>query len=390
MTKKVLYILSVVGARPNFMKAAAVHKAIEKYNGSTHASGFHPGVQHSNRRSVEIVHKICHTGQHYDEKMSKIFFDDLELPRPDFYLGVGSGSHAEQTGKIMIEFEKVLLKEKPDLVLVVGDVNSTIACTLTAAKLGIKTAHVEAGLRSFDRDMPEELNRLLTDQLADFLFVTEQSGVDNLLREGINKNKIFFVGNVMIDSLVHYLPAAEKSDILAELRLQPREYVLVTLHRPSNVDVAGNLAEIMKSLGRIAHLKKVIFPVHPRTMKNINELEMMPENSRDLILTEPIGYIDFVALTKNAGLVITDSGGIQEETTYLGVQCITVRNNTERPVTVNVGTNHLTGTDLKKVEAAAAAVLHGKKKKGRIPDLWDGKAAERIVAALLEGMRGKE
>ena len=390
MYKNKLYIISVVGARPNFMKAAAVHKAIEKYNGSTQAAGFRPGVQRANNRTTEIVHKICHTGQHYDEKMSKIFFDDLELPRPDFYLGVGSGSHAEQTGRIMIEFEKVLQAEMPDLVVVVGDVNSTIACTLTAAKLGIKTAHVEAGLRSFDRDMPEELNRLLTDQLADYLFVTEQSGVDNLLKEGIDKNKIFFVGNVMIDSLMHYLPAAEKSDILNELRLSSGEYVLVTLHRPSNVDDPGSLTQIMKTLGNIAHIKKVIFPVHPRTMKNINELKMMPKNRGDLILTEPIGYIDFIALIKSAGLVITDSGGIQEETTYLGVQCINVRNNTERPVTVNVGTNHLTGTDLKKVEETAAAVLGGKKKSGRIPDLWDGKAAERIVEVLVEGMGSKQ
>lgn len=383
-------IISVVGARPNFMKVAPIHKAIAKFNSGNQS------FNHSINESLSIDHLICHTGQHYDEKMSKIFFDDLELPRPDFYLGVGSGSHADQTARIMIEFEKVLLTEMPDLVIVVGDVNSTIACTLTAAKLGIKTAHVEAGLRSFDRTMPEELNRLLTDQLADYLFVTEQSGVDNLLREGISKDKIFFTGNVMIDSLIHYLPKTESSTIFQDLDLiqtldhssiqSSDSYVLVTLHRPSNVDDPANLKQIVNTLNRLAEHRKVIFPVHPRTVKNLNDLPIKTFNQTSihsrLILTDPIGYIDFLALIKNAELVITDSGGIQEETTYLGVQCITVRNNTERPVTVNTGTNQLIGTDLNNVESAAMSVLNGNKKAGRIPELWDGHAAERIVDIL--------
>ncbi len=368
MTSNITKIISVVGARPNFMKVAPIHKALQKYS--------------------QINHLICHTGQHYDDNMSKIFFDDLELPKPDFYLGVGSGSHAEQTARIMIEFEKVLISEMPDLVIVVGDVNSTIACTLTAAKLGIKTAHVEAGLRSFDRTMPEELNRLLTDQIADYLFVTEQSGVDNLLREGINKDKIFFVGNVMIDSLMCYLPKAAESNIFNQLKLEREGYVLVTLHRPSNVDDPLNLVQIIQTLNQIANLRKVVFPVHPRTIKNINELPLQSFNHSTihsrLLLTKPAGYIDFLALLKNAELVITDSGGIQEETTYLGVQCITVRNNTERPVTVEVGTNQLIGTDLTKVETAAELVLQGNRKKGKIPDKWDGHAAERIAAILIE------
>lgn len=349
------------------MKVAPIQKAIEDYNKSA---------------GEKIEHRICHTGQHYDEKMSKIFFDDLELPRPDFYLGVGSGSHAEQTGRVMIEFEKVLLSEKPDLIIVVGDVNSTIACSLTAAKLGIKIAHVEAGLRSYDREMPEELNRLLTDQLADYLFVTEKSGVENLLKEGIDKKKIFFVGNVMIDSLVHYLPAVNKSKVLNEMGLRYHEYVLVTLHRPSNVDNPENLKSIMLMLNRLAGLRKIVFPVHPRTMKNIKDFNLITEVNDNFKLVEPIGYIDFITLIKNAELLVTDSGGIQEETTYLGVQCITMRNNTERPVTVEAGTNQLIGTDFGKVEEAAKKVLSGIKKKGNIPEKWDGHAAERIVKVL--------
>ncbi len=362
-------IISIVGARPNFMKVAPIQKAIENYNKSA---------------GKKIKHLICHTGQHYDEKMSKIFFEDLELPRPDFYLGVGSGSHAEQTAGVMIEFEKVLVSEKPDLIIVVGDVNSTVACSLVAAKMGTKIAHVEAGLRSYDREMPEEINRLLTDQLADYLFVTEKSGVENLLKEGIDKKKIFFAGNVMIDSLIHYLPAADNSIILDEMGLKHSGYVLVTMHRPSNVDDAENLKQIMHTLNRIAGLKKVVFPVHPRTMKNIKDLNLNSDSSKNILLTDPVGYIDFIALIKNAELLVTDSGGIQEETTYLGVQCITVRNNTERPVTVEVGTNQLIGTDLGKVEAAAKQVLNGKKKKGKIPDKWDGHAAERIVEVLMK------
>ncbi len=356
-------IISVVGARPNFMKVAPIHKAFKKYYN-------------------KVNHLICHTGQHYDKKMSKVFFEDLEMPQPDFYLGVGSGSHAQQTANVMIEFEKVMLAEKPDQIIVVGDVNSTVACSLVASKLNIKVAHVEAGLRSFDRTMPEEINRLLTDSISDYLFVTEESGLINLKNEGISDKKIFFVGNVMIDSLIQFLPKAEKSSILKEYALLPKDYILVTLHRPSNVDSKDFLKELMSLFKSLSVNKKIFFPVHPRTKKNLEESGYGSNFHKNVILTEPIGYIDFLSLTKNAELIITDSGGIQEESTYLGVQCITVRNNTERPITVKVGTNQLIGTDLKNVENAAKEILSGNIKNGNIPELWDGKAAERITEIL--------
>lgn len=357
-------IISVVGARPNFMKVAPIHKAFQKYN-------------------HDVKHLICHTGQHYDEKMSKVFFEDLEMPRPDYYLGVGSGSHAKQTANVMIEFEKILLSEKPDLIIVVGDVNSTVACSLVSSKLNIKVAHVEAGLRSFDRTMPEEINRLLTDAISDYLFVTEKSGLVNLEHEGIPKNKVYFVGNVMIDSLIQHLPKADESTVLKQYKLSPSDYILITLHRPSNVDSKEFLEELMVLFESLSSKCKIIFPIHPRTKKNLREAGYESKSYKNVILTEPIGYIDFLSLTKNAKLIITDSGGIQEESTYLGVQCITVRNNTERPITVEVGTNQLVGTDLKSVEKAASEVLSGKIKKGRIPELWDGKAAERISEILV-------
>jgi len=371
-----LKIISVVGARPNFMKVAPIHKAFNQ-----------PEFQGI------VKHLICHTGQHYDEKMSKVFFEDLELPVPDFYLGVGSGSHAEQTARIMIEFEKVLLSEKPDLVLVVGDVNSTIACTLTAAKLHIKTAHVEAGLRSFDRTMPEEINRLLTDSISDYLFVTEKSGMENLKREGVPEEKVFFVGNCMIDSLVSYLPEVKEKEKEEAERLRDEEtesgkYVLVTLHRPSNVDNREQLSKLISILNDLAQLRKVVFPVHPRTKKNLHDFGLLKDAQPNLIITHPIGYIDFIRLIKNAELVMTDSGGIQEETTYLQVQCITLRDSTERPVTVEIGTNQLLGEDLQAAYEAALRVLNGEKKIGRIPDLWDGHAAERIAGKLVEKFIG--
>jgi UDP-N-acetylglucosamine 2-epimerase (non-hydrolysing) len=355
-------IISVVGARPNFMKVAPLYNEFLKYK--------------------NIEHKICHTGQHYDEKMSKIFFDDLRLPKPDFYLGIGGGSHAEQTGKIMIEFEKVLLSEKPDLVIVVGDVNSTIACTLTASKLHIKTAHVEAGLRSFDRNMPEEINRLLTDSIADLLFVTEKSGLQNLANEGIPSDKIFFVGNVMIDSLNNFIKKAEGSTLIKEFGLTNKKFVLVTLHRPCNVDNKVQTQKLIKLLNRIGEERKIVFPIHPRTQKNWGEFGVKETLSENIILTDPIGYLDFINLIKHAELIITDSGGIQEESTFLGVQCITLRNSTERPVTVDVGTNQLLGNDLEKAEETALEILNGKIKDGRIPELWDGKASQRIVSII--------
>ena len=362
-SNKLKKIISVVGARPNFMKVAPIHRAFQKYN-------------------RQINHLICHTGQHYDEKMSKIFFNDLELPQPDFYLGVGSGSHAEQTGKIMIEFEKVLLQEKPDLIIVVGDVNSTIACSLTANKLHIPTAHVEAGLRSFDRNMPEEINRILTDAISDFLFVTENSGLVNLKNEGINPDKIFFTGNVMIDSLVHFLPKTVSSKIIEQLDITPGNYVLVTFHRPSNVDNFENLSALIDLLNSVSEKKKVVFPVHPRTKKNMDALNLTGRLGENVLMIDPVGYINFLALIKNACLIITDSGGIQEESTYLGIQCITVRTTTERPITVRIGTNQLVGEDFHKAWETASDVLNGRIKSGKIPELWDGRAAERICKII--------
>jgi UDP-N-acetylglucosamine 2-epimerase (non-hydrolysing) len=362
-----LKIISVVGARPNFIKMAPVHKVFQKHTG-------------------EVNHLICHTGQHFDKNMSKIFFEDLEVPKPDFYLGVSEGSHAEQTARIMIEFEKTILAEKPDLIVVYGDVNSTLACSLVASKLGIKIAHVESGLRSFDREMPEEINRIITDVLADFLFVSEPSGLINLKNEGIAENKIFFVGNVMIDSLVYYMPKIDNSQILNSLKLNKNKYILVTFHRPRNVDTKENLNKLIIFLNNLGKTRKVVFPIHPRTKKNINEFGLSGKFISNVLTTDPIGYIDFLALSKNAELVITDSGGIQEETTFMGVQCLTVRNNTERPVTVTLGTNQQIGTDLSEVEKAATAVLSGNIKNGSIPELWDGRTAERIVNILTNNL----
>jgi UDP-N-acetylglucosamine 2-epimerase (non-hydrolysing) len=358
-------IISVVGARPNFMKIAPIHRAFKKYSDS-------------------IQHLICHTGQHYDEKMSKVFFEDLELPKPDFYLGVGSGSHAEQTANVMIKFEEILLNEKPDMIIVVGDVNSTIACSLTAAKLHIKIVHVEAGLRSGDREMPEEINRVLTDAISDLLFVTEKSGIENLKKEGISNGKVFFIGNVMIDSLVYFKPKVNDSKILQSFELSPKNYVLVTLHRPSNVDSKEQLIKLIDVLNTLAEKRKVLFPIHPRTMKNLTDFNLVEKLNKNLILSEPIGYLDFLTLTSNAELIVTDSGGIQEESTYLGIQCITLRTSTERPITVEIGTNQLLGNDLEKAKNAALEVLNGKFKHGKIPDLWDGKAAQRIVDIITQ------
>ncbi len=358
-------IISLVGARPNFIKIAPLHKIFKTF-------------------SKEITHKICHTGQHFDENMSKIFFDELDLPKPDFYLGIGGGTHTEQTARIMIEFEKVLLQENPDLIIVPGDVNSTLAGALTASKMGIKIAHVESGLRSFDRSMPEEINRTVTDILADYLFVSEKSGIDNLSREGINSKKVFFVGNIMIDSLVHYLPAINASLITKDLELLIKNYILVTFHRPNNVDNLKSLKDIVNLLNNISLEKKVVFPIHPRTKGNLEKFGLLKQFAKNVLLTDPLGYVDFLALAKDAELVITDSGGIQEETTFMGIQCITVRNNTERPVTVDIGTNHLIGTDLNHVKDTAFKILKGAKKKGSIPELWDGKTAFRVIEILID------
>ena len=322
-------IFSVVGARPNFMKVAPLHRALKAYSDSLH-------------------HRIVHTGQHYDRAMSKVFFEDLELPQPDFYLGVGSASHAEQTAKIMVEFEKVLMKHRPDMVVVVGDVNSTVACSLVSVKMGVPVGHVEAGLRSFDRTMPEEINRLLTDAISEELFVSEPSGVTNLKREGVADHKIHLVGNIMIDSLVHHRQKAERSPVLETMGLSRGNFVLVTMHRPSNVDDASSLKDLLQGLGVLAKRIPVVFPVHPRTQKMIDEFKLLDRsrNAPNLKITEPLGYLDFLKLMMNASLLLTDSGGIQEETTFLGIPCLTLRENTERPITIELGTNELYGSDV--------------------------------------------
>jgi UDP-N-acetylglucosamine 2-epimerase (non-hydrolysing) len=348
------------------MKVAPLHRAFQKYS--------------------SIHHMIVHTGQHYDANMSKIFFEDLQLPQPDVYLGVGSGSHAAQTAKVMTEFEQVVLREKPDLVMVVGDVNSTLACSLVCSKLEIPVAHVEAGLRSFDRRMPEEINRLVTDAIANVLFVSERSGITNLKREGVPEERMFFVGNVMIDSLIQFLEKAKRSSIFEVLGVSGKNYVLVTLHRPSNVDVKENLERLLSMFEKIAQHLKIIFPIHPRTRKMIEQFGLSERARRNekLLLTDPIGYLDFLGLLNSASLVITDSGGIQEETTYLGVPCLTMRENTERPVTVSEGTNQLMGFDYDAVVKETEKVFQGGFKKGKIPELWDGHSAERIAKITAE------
>jgi UDP-N-acetylglucosamine 2-epimerase (non-hydrolysing) len=363
---KVIKIINVVGARPNFMKIAPIQRVMSTYE------------------NIETV--LVHTGQHYDKRMSKLFFDDLQMPQPDIYLNVGSASHAEQTARVMVEFEKVIEREKPDLVVVVGDVNSTAACSLVAVKMGVKVAHVEAGLRSFDRDMPEEINRLVTDVISDYLFVTEQSGLDNLKREGIPDKKVHFVGHVMIDSLIHFAEKAKHSAIMEELKVLPQDYALVTLHRPSNVDGKESFTRLLDAFSEIEKKLKIIFPIHPRSRKMIEQfgLQEKVDNMKNLHLLKPLGYLDFMKLMHNAKLLLTDSGGIQEETTYLGIPCLTMRENTERPVTVEIGTNVIVGSDTELIVKEVRKIIKGEAKKGEIPELWDGKAAERIVAILAE------
>ena len=358
-------IISVVGARPNFIKLAPLDKEFSKYK-------------------EKFCHKICHTGQHFDEKMSKVFFEDLDLPEPDYYLGVGSGSHAVQTAKIIIEFEKVLIKEKPDLIIVYGDVNSTMACSIVASKLNIKIAHVESGLRSFDRRMPEEINRIITDKLSDLLFVSEESGLKNLAKEGIDKSKIFFVGNIMIDSLVKYQHKIDNSKIINKLLLKKNDYVLATFHRPSNVDSDTDIKSLINLLNEISNRQKIIFPVHPRTLNKIDEIKIFNEISPNIIITNPLGYFDFLCLIKHALTIITDSGGVQEESTFMNVQCITMRDNTERPVTIDIGTNQLAGSNHLSVKKIANNIFNGNVKNGQIPKLWDGKTASRIINILLK------
>ncbi len=363
-------IINIVGARPNFMKMAPIIEAM-------------------NQHPKQIEHLLVHTGQHYDKKMSKAFFDDLGMPKPDIDLEVGSGSHAEQTAKIMVLFEKVCLREKPDLVIVVGDVNSTMACTITAKKLGIKVAHVEAGLRSRDMDMPEEINRLCTDVLCDYLFITDHFAEENLRAEGVAEEKIIFVGNVMIDTLLKHKTIAAQLDVLSKLGLQKKSYATLTMHRPSNVDDKKTLEEILRALEIISKDLPIIFPIHPRTKKMIDQLGLSHylnkgANVSGIWSTDPMGYLDFLHLNMNARLILTDSGGLQEEATVLGVPCITIRNNTERPITCEIGTNVIVGNSGKRILAAANDALSNEGGKKQIPEKWDGQSAIRIVDWLIK------
>ena len=359
-------IINICGARPNFMKIAPLMRAYR---------GHH-----------DISPLIVHTGQHYDANMSELFFKQLGIPEPDLNLDVGSGSHAVQTAEIMKRFEPVVLRHKPEWVVVVGDVNSTIACGLVAKKLGVKLAHVEAGLRSFDRTMPEELNRLLTDAISDLLFVSEPSGLENLKHEGIPDEKVHFVGNVMIDTLRANLEHAQRSKILNELGLREGRYNVVTLHRPSNVDDPAVFSGIADALEAIQQDLPTVFPMHPRTVHNLPKLGLADrlEAMKQLRIVEPLGYLDFLKLMANAAVVLTDSGGIQEETTILGVWCLTVRENTERPVTITSGTNALVGTNSNRIVSAYCQRRAEKLNHPPVPEKWDGQAAERIAQILRE------
>jgi len=366
-------VLLVAGARPNFMKIAPLVHAFSARKEVARAAGIDLGIS------------IVHTGQHYDANMSDVFFQELGIPTPDRHLDVGPGSHAEQTAKIMIAFEKVLLEDRPDLVVVVGDVTSTVACSLTAKKLGIRIAHVEAGLRSFDMTMPEEINRKLTDAISDLLFVTEESGMRNLLAEGVARERIFLVGNVMIDTLRRNMARVESLEFSLSEPVRAfcgtgRRYAVLTLHRPSNVDRKEILAPIWGAISEIARDVPVLFPVHPRTRGKIAEFGL---DAAGVTMIDPVGYLDMLYSVKGSALVLTDSGGLQEETTALGVPCVTIRENTERPSTVEVGTNYLAGTRPEAILSAARRILSGNGKKGNVPPLWDGRAAERIVDVLL-------
>jgi UDP-N-acetylglucosamine 2-epimerase (non-hydrolysing) len=376
-----VHLLHVCGARPNFMKVAPVMAAVEAWNASR------AGPSPSDGAGVRFTQTLVHTGQHYDAALSDVFIRQLGLPEPDHHLGVGSGSHAAQTAAVLQSLEPVLLKQRPALVVVVGDVNSTVAAALCAAKLHIPVAHVEAGLRSGDRGMPEELNRLLTDQIADLLFITEADAADNLAREGIDHAKVHFVGNTMIDTLERLLPQARGGEALGRLGLTAGTYGLVTLHRPTNVDDAAQLEALVAALRRIARQLPLVWPVHPRTRAGLDALLQEDAGSEPerLLLTEPLGYLEFLQLMDGARVAITDSGGIQEETTVLGVPCLTLRTTTERPVTVSEGTNRLVDpSDAEAILVAADEALAVAMPRGVRPELWDGHTSERIVEVIAE------
>ncbi len=404
-------ILTVVGARPNFMKAAPIIAAIRNHNECLELSS---GAQGIAKSALVLKSILVHTGQHYDEAMSDRFFADLNIPKPDVHLGVGSGSHAIQTAEIMKRFEEILLRERPDALVVVGDVNSTVACALVAAKISYDVngtrpliVHVEAGLRSFDRNMPEEINRIITDHLADLMFVTEESGIRNLRDEGIPDERIFLVGNTMIDSLLAFRHQARSSQILEKLSLRTSNgsngstddvarYALLTLHRPSNVDQRETFLNILEGLRELSNSCPVIFPVHPRSQQRIREFGLEDffnnENanaSRGIRLIDPLGYIDFLCLMDHATIVVTDSGGIQEETTCLGIRCVTVRENTERPITVQLGTNILAGTSKDSIRRAIRKQLKSKTE-GAVPEKWDGRSAQRIVSLIAAEIEKKQ
>jgi len=364
----VIRITSIVGARPNFMKVAPLHRAF-------------------GQMPDRIQSTVIHTGQHFDEKMSQVFFDELELPVPDHFLGVGQGSHSVITARIMLGLEPILINSRPDLLIVVGDVTSTLAAALVANRLRIPVAHVEAGLRSMDREMPEEINRLLTDQISDYLFITEQSAQSNLLLENIPQEKIFFTGNCMIDSLAFYKERSSDPELPARYGVRAGEYMLMTMHRPSNVDDREGLQKIIRILQRICNQRQVIFPMHPRTRNKLESLRLWDEMNaiNGLILTEPLAYLEFINLMRWSALLLTDSGGVQEETTYLGIPCVTFRRTTERPVTVEIGSNILmSDLDEEVTVRTVNDILEGKVKRGSIPPFWDGQAAVRIRDIILQ------
>jgi UDP-N-acetylglucosamine 2-epimerase (non-hydrolysing) len=358
-------LLLVAGARPNFMKLAPIVRALRQ-------------------AGSKLEYRLVHTGQHYDRDMSRVFFEELDLPEPDFHLHAGSGTHAAQTAQIMTAFEPVCQAQKPSAVVVVGDVNSTLACSVVAKKLGVRVAHVEAGLRSGDMRMPEEINRIVTDSITDYFFVTERAAVDNLRAEGKAARQIFFVGHTMIDNLLFELARLERSDrscLYSEsLKVKLKDYAVLTLHRPSNVDDASTLQQVMQALARAAEILPIVFPVHPRTAGNLRSFGIAPAHG--IHLTPPLSYLEFLNLWASAKLVLTDSGGIQEETTALGIPCLTLRENTERPITIEEGTNVLVGRDPERIVAEVTRIVRGTVKRGRRPELWDGHAAERIVSIL--------